>query len=112
VLGTPVPRCPLCGAHHVTCGPRGTGLPVDLATIREDHTMPENNTAGDPVDLDEYEVTTNGVTTTMQLSKADAERLGAKKRSASTVSTRDGTVANRARTAAAPAPTRKADTAG
>lgn len=78
---SPVSRCVLCGARHSTCGPRGTGTPVDVYAIpgREP----------DMSELAEYDVTANGVTTTMMLNDTDAARLNARRRTRTAAPTGD-----------------------
>jgi hypothetical protein len=67
------PRCPVCGQPGQACGPRtGEQQPgvtaATLLTTREGAAMAE---------LREYNVTINGMKTTMRLSEKEAERLKA-----------------------------------
>lgn len=64
------PKCPVCSAAHVSCGPPAVVTPVDIPHEIRRPTVAE---------LAEYEVEVRGHTATMQLSAEDAERLGAKR---------------------------------
>lgn len=55
--------CPACGAAHASCGPAGTGTPVDLPT-RKDRAMGP---------IRKYHVTHNGHRTIMKLNDADVK---------------------------------------
>lgn len=60
-------RCPTCNAQHAACGTASDSVPVDANV--------EVAAVGGP--LKRYEVETSpGVTTTMKLNDADAQRLG------------------------------------
>jgi hypothetical protein len=61
-----VAGCPVCGSHHAACGPATTVIGVDQNIV-------EAPAVGE---LREYAVVVNGFDTVMNLSEADAERLG------------------------------------